>query len=165
MTMPDTNPPTDSPQARDRAAAPPSPRPRRLGALALLGGAALAMAMAVTARPAAQATNGAAGKPVKTAGKPAKDAPAAVDAKALYEARCQVCHMADGNSQIMPNMSFADGVWKHGSTLKAVTATITNGVPNTAMVAFGAEDSPTKLSPAEITALARFVRKFDKKLK
>ena len=28
--------------------------------------------------------------------------------------------MADGNSQLMPNMSFADGIWKHGSTLKAV---------------------------------------------
>ena len=27
--------------------------------------------------------------------------------------------MADGNSQLMPNMSFADGIWKNGSTLKA----------------------------------------------
>jgi mono/diheme cytochrome c family protein len=119
---------------------------RRFGALALLGGAALAMAVTVTARPAAQAA------------KPAKAA--AVDAKAVYEAKCQVCHMADGNSQIMPNMSFTDGIWKHGATLKAVQTTITNGVPGTAMVPW-----KDQLTPAEIAAVAKFVRKFDKKLK
>jgi mono/diheme cytochrome c family protein len=113
-------------------------------------GSALALALAVTAAPAAQAGDAPA----------AKAAPAKVDALALYEAKCQVCHMADGNSQIMPNMSFADGIWKHGSTLKAVTATITNGVPATAMVAW-----KEQLTPAEIAALAKFVRKFDKKLK
>ncbi len=125
---------------------------RRFGACALLVGAVLAMAIAVTASPAAQSGD--------VPAKPAKTAPAAVDAKAVYEAKCQVCHMADGNSQIMPNMSFADGIWKHGSTLKAVQTTITNGVPGTAMVAF-----KEQLTPAEIAALAKFVRKFDKKLK
>jgi mono/diheme cytochrome c family protein len=126
---------------------------RRFGALSLLGGAALAMALAVTVTPAAQAPAGDDGKSAKApAGK--------VDAKAIYEAKCQVCHMADGNSQIMPNMSFADGVWKHGSTLKAVQTTISEGVPGTAMLPF-----KEQLSPAEIAALARFVRKFDKKLK
>ena len=83
-----------------------------------------------------------------------------VDALELYQAKCQACHMADGNSQVMPNMSFADGVWVHGSTLKEVQTTITNGVPGTAMVAW-----KEQLTPAEITALAKFVRKFDKKLK
>lgn len=83
-----------------------------------------------------------------------------VDAAELYKLKCQVCHMADGNSQMMPNMSFADGVWKNGSTVKAVATTIADGVPGTAMVAFKGQ-----LSDAEITALARFVRKFDKKLK
>ena len=96
----------------------------------------------------------------QTAGEPAKAATGAVDAKAIYEAKCQVCHMADGNSQIMPNMSFADGIWKHGSTLKQVQTTITTGVPGTAMVSF-----KEQLTPAEIAALAKFVRKFDKKLK
>ena len=123
---------------------------RRAGALAFIGGAALAMALSVTATPAAQAADSPA--------KPAAAGP--VDAKAVYEAKCQVCHMADGNSQLMPNMSFADGIWKHGSTLKEVQATITDGVPGTAMVAF-----KEQLTPAEITALAKFVRKFDKKLK
>jgi mono/diheme cytochrome c family protein len=122
---------------------------RRVGALALIGGAALAMALSVTATPAAQ-----------TADSPAKSAAGTVDAKAVYEAKCQVCHMADGNSQLMPNMSFADGIWKNGSTLKQVQTTITDGVPGTAMVPF-----KEQLTPAEITALAKFVRKFDKKLK
>ena len=122
---------------------------RRSGALALIGGAAFAIALSLTATPAAQAPDA-----------PAKAASGAVDATAVYEARCQVCHMADGNSQLMPNMSFADGIWKHGSTLKEVQATIADGVPSTAMVAF-----KEQLTPAEITALAKFVRKVDKKLK
>jgi mono/diheme cytochrome c family protein len=91
---------------------------------------------------------------------PAKPAAAGkVDAAEIYKTRCQVCHAVDGNSP-MPGMSFADGVWKHGSTIKEVTNTITNGVPATAMMPF-----KTQLSPAEISAMARFVRKFDKKLK
>jgi mono/diheme cytochrome c family protein len=136
---------------RGMTSIPTSPTTRRVGALTLFGGTALALAFALTAAPAAQAAGDA---------KPAKAAPAAVDAKAVYEAKCQVCHMADGNSQIMPNMSFADGVWKHGSTLKQVQATITNGVTGTAMVPW-----KEQLTPAEIAALAKFVRKFDKKLK
>ena len=122
---------------------------RRSGTLALLGGAALVVALSLTATPAAQAPDA-----------PAKPAAGKVDALELYQSKCQACHMADGNSQLMPNMSFADGIWKNGSTLKAVETTITNGVPATAMVAF-----KEQLTPAEITALAKFVRKFDKKLK
>ena len=120
---------------------------RRSGALSLLGGAALAMALSLTATPAAQDA-------------PAKAPAGKVDAVELYQSKCQACHMADGNSQVAPNMSFADGVWVHGSTLKEVQATITNGVPGTAMIAW-----KEQLTPAEITALAKFVRKFDKKLK
>jgi mono/diheme cytochrome c family protein len=90
---------------------------------------------------------------------PAKPATGKVDAVEIYKTKCQVCHSADGNSP-MPGMSFADGEWKHGSSIKEVTNTITNGVPATAMMPF-----KTQLSPAEITAMARFVRKFDKKLK
>jgi mono/diheme cytochrome c family protein len=119
-----------------------------LRSVACLAGAALAFTLARPAAPAAQGDDG------KSAGG------AKVDAKALYEQRCQACHMADGNSQLMPNMSFADGVWKNGASLKEVQASISNGIPGTAMVAF-----KEQLSPAEISALARFVRKFDKKLK
>lgn len=82
-----------------------------------------------------------------------------VDAAELYKTKCIVCHAADGDSPI-PNMSFADGVWRHGSTVAAVSTTITNGVPQTAMMPF-----KEQLSKEEIGALARYVRQFDKTLK
>jgi len=83
-----------------------------------------------------------------------------VDGAELYKTKCVVCHQADGDSKIMPNMSFADGVWVHGSSVKEVINTITNGVPGTAMMPFKGQ-----LSDAEIAALAKYVRQFDKKLK
>lgn len=84
---------------------------------------------------------------------------AKVDGAELYKTKCQVCHQ-DGNSQIMPNMSFADGVWVHGSSVKEVINTITNGVAGTAMMPFKGQ-----LTDPEIAALAKYVRLFDKKLK
>jgi mono/diheme cytochrome c family protein len=82
------------------------------------------------------------------------------DAKAeeIYKQKCIVCHAADGNSPL-PNMSFADGVWKHGSSVKEVVKTINDGVPGTAMMPFKGQ-----FSAQEIQALARYVRKFDPKL-
>lgn len=105
--------------------------------------AALALALAVgsvfVSRPAAQ-------KPV-------------VDAGALYKKHCVICHGATGTSPL-PNAAFADGVWKHGTTVKDVSAVITDGVKGTVMQPFAA-----KLTAAEIEALAKHVRTFDKKLK
>ncbi|MBA2354291.1 MAG: cytochrome c [Acidobacteria bacterium] len=80
-------------------------------------------------------------------------------AEETYKTKCSICHAADGNSPI-PNMSFADGEWRHGATVPEVVKTITNGVPGTAMMPFG-----TQFSAGEIAALARKVRTFDKKLK
>jgi mono/diheme cytochrome c family protein len=125
---------------------------RAVRAIALgIGAASVALVMSLSATATVAAT---------TQDPPAKPAAAGkVDAEEIYKTKCQVCHAADGNSP-MPNMSFADGVWRHGSTIKEVTNTITNGVPATAMMPF-----KTQLSPAEIAAMARYVRKFDKKLK
>ena len=89
----------------------------------------------------------------------ARAAPARVDAAALYKARCQICHLANGDSKVK-NMSFADGVWVHGSGVAEVAAVIRDGVKGTAMLPFKA-----KLTDAEIEALARHVRTFDKQLK
>lgn len=80
-------------------------------------------------------------------------------AEEIYKTKCSVCHAADGNSPL-PNMSFTDGVWRHGSTVPELVTTISNGVPGTAMMPF-----KTQLSEGEIVALARKVRTFDKKLK
>ena len=77
----------------------------------------------------------------------------------LYKTNCLMCHMADGNSAI-EQMNFADGKWKHGTSVKELAAVITNGVPATAMLPFKG-----RLSEKEIVELAKYVRKFDKKLK
>ena len=87
----------------------------------------------------------------------AAPAPAAV--VELYKTHCQQCHMVDGDSPLPP-MNFTDGIWKHGSAPARVAEVIADGVPGTAMLSFGA-----KLTPAEVRALAAYVRAFDKKLK
>jgi mono/diheme cytochrome c family protein len=88
------------------------------------------------------------------------DAPAADEATVeLYKAKCQICHMADGNSPV-PAMNFADGVWLHGSRLADVIKVIAEGVPGKAMTSF-----KKQLTKEQIEALARYVRSFDKKLK
>lgn len=82
-----------------------------------------------------------------------------VDAEEVYTTRCVACHGADGSSQL-PDMSFADGVWKHGSSEEEVAKTITEGVLGTAMMPF-----ESQLSQEEIKALAKYVRQFDPKLR
>lgn len=77
----------------------------------------------------------------------------------LYRAKCQQCHMADGNSPLEA-MNFADGKWTHGSKPAEVARVISEGVAGTAMLAFKAQ-----LSPEQVTALAAYVRAFDKSLK
>ena len=92
----------------------------------------------------------------------AADAPAAkpakIDAAEIYAAKCQSCHMAEGNSPLEP-MNFVDGKWKHGSKPAQVAAVIADGVPATAMLPF-----KEQLTPAEIKAVAAYVRAFDKSL-
>jgi mono/diheme cytochrome c family protein len=76
-----------------------------------------------------------------------------------YKTHCQSCHMADGDSPLEP-LNFVDGTWKHGSAPAKVSAVIADGVPGSAMLAF-----KDKLTPAEVRALAAYVRAFDKSLK
>jgi mono/diheme cytochrome c family protein len=76
-----------------------------------------------------------------------------------YKTHCAVCHAPDGNSP-MPLLNFADGEWKYGTKLRDIVKTITDGRPGTAMMAF-----KDKMSEAEILALAKYVRAFDKHLK
>ena len=74
----------------------------------------------------------------------------------LYKAKCQQCHMADGNSPLEP-LNFSDGKWIHGTTPKQLALVITNGVPGTAMMSF-----KERFSDPEILGLAKFVMAFDK---
>ncbi|AMY09687.1 cytochrome c oxidase, cbb3-type, subunit III [Luteitalea pratensis] len=95
----------------------------------------------------------------KAAGGPAPTAEEVASAEEIYKTKCAVCHTLEGNSPI-PNMNFADGAWLHGSTVKDVVNTISNGIQGTAMMPF-----KTQFSEGEIAALARKVRSFDPKLK
>jgi mono/diheme cytochrome c family protein len=91
----------------------------------------------------------------------AQSAPAAASrsAQELYKQNCVACHMVDGNAALEP-MNFADGKWRHGTTVKALTKVISDGVPGTAMMPF-----KTRFTQAEMVALAKYVRTFDKSLK
>ena len=77
----------------------------------------------------------------------------------VYKIHCQSCHMVDGDSPLAP-LNFVDSEWKHGSAPAKVAAIIADGAPGTAMLSF-----KDKLTPAEVKALAAYVRAFDKKLK
>ena len=76
-----------------------------------------------------------------------------------YKTHCAVCHTPTGDSPIQM-MNFIDGEWRHGSQVKDIVKVITEGVPSSAMMPF-----KEKLSEAEILALAKYVRAFDKHLK
>jgi mono/diheme cytochrome c family protein len=97
---------------------------------------------------------GSEGAPLKST---AQKAPAKVDAPEVYKINCLACHGPDGN---MPApLSFADNEWKHGNRLQDVTKVISDGIEGTAMLPF-----KEKLTKAEIAALAKLVRSFDKTL-
>ena len=98
----------------------------------------------------------------KTAAKASGPVPTAEEVEAaeeIYKTKCAICHTLYGNSPIA-NMNFADGEWRHGSAVKDLMKTISDGVPGTAMMPFKAQ-----FSEGEIAALARKVRSFDKTLK
>ena len=76
----------------------------------------------------------------------------------LYKTKCQICHMADGNSPIKET-NFANGTWIHGDKLADQIKVIEEGVPGKAMRSFKDE-----LTKDQIVALAKYVRTFDKKL-
>lgn len=88
----------------------------------------------------------------------AQDA-ASPETRELYRAKCQSCHMADGNSPLEP-LNFADGKWRHGSKPAEVARVIAEGVPGSAMLAF-----QNQLDKAQIEELAAHVRSFDTNLK
>lgn len=52
----------------------------------------------------------------------------------VYKTNCAVCHLEDMTGQVGP--SLVDGDWKHGGELADIMKTVTNGVPNTAMIAW-----------------------------
>jgi mono/diheme cytochrome c family protein len=119
---------------------------------AVVGALAACLTLAIT-------VNAQSKKPAPPAKAPAEKSEAAAKAEETYKAVCQACHLADGKG-LTPDMSFTDGVWKHGSTVKDHAKIIADGVPNTVMLAF-----KDKLSEPEIMELAKMVHAFEPKKK
>ena len=76
---------------------------------------------------------------------------AEIDAAALFATNCAVCHKPDMTGLVGPNL--IDDEWIHGGSLEEIEKTITNGVLEKSMIAWG----PT-LGPEKIAALARYVQ-------
>jgi len=60
--------------------------------------------------------------------------------KSTFLNTCSSCHRKDGGGDIGPNL--ADEYWKHGGNIKNIFKVVTNGVPGTNMIAWGAVMSP-----------------------
>lgn len=89
---------------------------------------------------------------------PTSQAAPAIEPARLYRQHCQQCHGPSGKAPA-PEMSFVGRDWKHGTASARMVVTITEGVTGTAMMPF-----KDKLTPEQITALAKYVRAFDTRL-
>ncbi len=69
----------------------------------------------------------------ESAGAPTADDVAA--GKEIYAGKCVACHMADATGGIGPNLT--DAEWIHGGTLAEITHTVSEGVPENGMLAWG----------------------------
>lgn len=80
--------------------------------------------------------------PAKAAAIAANADPAA--GKAVFEQNCVACHGADAHGGVGPNLTDAD--WIHGGTLPEITNTVTNGVTEKGMLAWGPILGPEKVA-------------------
>ncbi|MCB9743094.1 MAG: c-type cytochrome [Alphaproteobacteria bacterium] len=72
------------------------------------------------------------------------------EGKAIYEVNCIGCHGPELKGGIGPNLT--DAEWIHGGTIEEITNTITNGVVEKGMLAWG-----PILGPQKIAQVASFV--------
>jgi len=68
----------------------------------------------------------------------------------VFHARCATCHTEDGRGLIGPNLT--DHFQLHGESRLDIYKTVKNGVPGTAMLAWGEQ-----LPPNDVLAVAAFV--------
>ncbi len=70
--------------------------------------------------------------------------PAAVDrGRAVFEQFCVTCHLADASGQVGPNLT--DGYWLHGGGPLQILKTVTDGVPDKGMAAWGNQLGPMRV--------------------
>jgi len=68
----------------------------------------------------------------------------------IFEQFCVVCHGPDGSGVVGPNLT--DGYWLHGGRPLQILNTVTNGVPDKGMVAWG-----NQLGPVRIRSVVAYV--------
>ena len=83
----------------------------------------------------------------------------APDGKALYDAKCAVCHGADGVAKAMwaqkGARNFNDPAWQKEKTDEAITASTVDGILDKKMPAY-----KDKLTPEEVRAIVKHIRAF-----
>jgi cytochrome c oxidase cbb3-type subunit III len=72
------------------------------------------------------------------------------EGSAIFTQYCVVCHNANGQGNVGPNLT--DNYWLHGGRPLDILNTITKGVPEKGMVAWGGQ-----LGPARVEKVATFV--------
>jgi len=74
--------------------------------------------------------------------------------KEIYEAKCKMCHRADGKGT-MEEMDLTDDVWRNGSSPEDIEKVIREGVKGTGMRAIMGD-----YTDSDIKALVKYVLKF-----
>ena len=63
--------------------------------------------------------------------------------QAIFEQFCVTCHKADASGQVGPNLT--DAYWLHGGRPLQILNTVTHGVPDKGMAAWGNQLGPTRI--------------------
>ncbi len=71
-----------------------------------------------------------------------KSPDAVAEGKATYQQMCAACHGDKGEGKIGPNLT--DRAWLHGGTPEAIYQTVTQGIVEKGMPAWGGSLGPTK---------------------
>lgn len=65
------------------------------------------------------------------------------DGRKIFEQFCVVCHQQNGEGNVGPNLT--DNYWIHGGKPMQILTTVTNGVPEKGMVAWGGQLGPARV--------------------
>jgi cytochrome c oxidase cbb3-type subunit 3 len=78
------------------------------------------------------------------------DAAGLAEGKAIFDKSCVVCHLAQGQGLVGPNLT--DNYWIHGCTIGQIFNLITVGVPEKGMISW-----QTQLTPLQIQQVASYI--------